>query len=154
MNLPDCGLYRTHVAIGDIPAGSLVYFHNHGDPGPGIYRPAGWIHNRAQISKQGKTLTDATVSLEFFALPSEGFYRTTAEFHCCEQQCRTYAAETLVQLGYNARGQGILFVPQLTAHGLALPEKGRIIEDDRFSHLAPLKVAMEKQSDQPAPQVH
>lgn len=35
-----CGLYRTTRPIPDaVPAGVLVYYHNHGDPGPGVYLP-------------------------------------------------------------------------------------------------------------------
>ena len=40
--LPPCGLYRTVKPIGSIEAGRLVYFHNHGDPGPGLYFPESW----------------------------------------------------------------------------------------------------------------
>jgi hypothetical protein len=36
-DLPPCGIYRTSQPLGDhVPAGQLVFFHNHGDPGPGI----------------------------------------------------------------------------------------------------------------------
>ena len=37
--LPACGLYRTLLPIGDLEAGRLVYFHNHGNPGAGVYFP-------------------------------------------------------------------------------------------------------------------
>ena len=38
-----CGLYRTSEPIEDaIEAGVLVYYHNHGDPGPGVYLPRAW----------------------------------------------------------------------------------------------------------------
>ena len=48
--LPPCGLYRTTTKIGDCEADRLVYFHNHGDPGPGFYFPEKWVKNRAQFS--------------------------------------------------------------------------------------------------------
>ena len=35
-NLPPCGLYRTTKPVGDVPAGALVYFHNHGTPGAAV----------------------------------------------------------------------------------------------------------------------
>ncbi len=44
--LPPCGIYVTTAALGGIPEGRLVYFHNHGDPGPGLYLPARWKGNR------------------------------------------------------------------------------------------------------------
>ena len=48
-DLPPCGIYRTDLALGDeVPAGRLVYFHDHGDPGPGIYLPRDWVANRAR----------------------------------------------------------------------------------------------------------
>ena len=36
----------------------MVYFHNHGNPGPGVYLPESWEHNRAKFSPQGITLPD------------------------------------------------------------------------------------------------
>ena len=54
--LPPCGLYRTVAAIGGVEADRLVYFHNHGDPGPGVYLPERWTRNRATFSSRGNTL--------------------------------------------------------------------------------------------------
>ena len=42
-----------------MPAGRLVYFHNHGDPGPGIYLPQDWNLNRARWQQRGFTVPDA-----------------------------------------------------------------------------------------------
>ena len=53
MALPPCGLYATRATIGSIPPGRLVYFHNHGNPGPGIYLPASWKGNRARFEARG-----------------------------------------------------------------------------------------------------
>jgi hypothetical protein len=47
--LPPCGVYRTKTAVAGIEAGRLVYFHNHGDPGPGLYPPESWAQNRAKF---------------------------------------------------------------------------------------------------------
>src|SRR4051794_5787570 len=103
--LPDCGVYRTRVPLGEIPAGRLVYFHNHGEPGAGIYLPSGWALNRAQWHKNGTPIPDAAWSLTLEPLAAEGFYRVREPFTCCEKRCRTYEAELLVQLGYNGEGQ-------------------------------------------------
>ena len=50
---PPCGLYRTVADVGEIQAGRLVYFHNHGDPGPGIFLPSSWHGNRARFEGTG-----------------------------------------------------------------------------------------------------
>ncbi|MGA9522733.1 MAG: hypothetical protein WBV82_14795 [Myxococcaceae bacterium] len=139
--LPPCGLYRTLRPLGDIPSGRLVSFHNHGDPGPGVYLPAGWVQNRARFHERGTTLTDPSWADEGLEpLPPEGFYRVKSAFECCEKRCRTYEADLLVQLGYDGEGRAILFVPEWSAQGFSLPERGTGIGLDRIAHLAPVKV--------------
>ncbi len=140
MALPPCGLYRTTAAIGEVPAGRFVYFHNHGDPGPGIYTPSAWNHNRATFHRRGVTLPDVELAATLHPLPREGLYRVVRDFTCCEQRCRTFASESLVQLGYNGEGRAIVFLPTLTEAGVALPASGTLIEDDRLANLASLKV--------------
>jgi hypothetical protein len=139
--LPPCGLYRTRRAIGDVEAGRLVYFHNHGDPGPGLYLPRGWKANRAQWHTQGMTLADEGWAAQLEPLAPEGLYRVREAFTCCTKNCRTYEPELLVQLGYNGAGEPILFVPEWTEAGLALPEQGARLDADRIARLEPLKVA-------------
>lgn len=140
-DLPPCGIYRTTVALGDdVPAGRLVYFHNHGDPGPGVYLPSGWATNRAQWHEQGHTVPSAGWASTLVALPVEGFYRVREPFTCCADRCRTYEAELLVQLGYDADAEPLLFVPEWTPVGLALPETGIHIDAARLGCLAPLVV--------------
>ena len=147
--LPPCGLYRTRRALGDIEAGRLVYFHNHGDPGPGVYLPRGWKANRAQWRQNGVPLPDEGWALHLEPLAPEGLYRVREAFTCCAKSCRTYEPDLLVQLGYNAAAEPILFVPEWTEAGLALPEQGTPIDADRIARLAPLKVAAPA-----APQAH
>jgi hypothetical protein len=142
MSLPPCGLYRTLAPIGSIPTGRLVFFHNHGDPGPGVYLPSGWKANRVQVSPQGTTLSSPELTQHLQALPAEGFYRVTEGFHCCERKCRRFEPEMLVQLGYNAEAQAILFVPELVEGMLAIPQSGASIDPAGFDKLKPLKVAM------------
>ncbi|MFM2152457.1 MAG: hypothetical protein RL199_892 [Pseudomonadota bacterium] len=141
--LPPCGLYRTTNDLGDVPAGRLVYFHNHGEPGPGVYLPERWEHNRARFAERGFTLPEPyEASARGLApLPAEGFYRVVRPFHCCEKECTLFEAETLVQLGYDGAGEAILFVPELTPAGLTLPTRGSRVAVDRFSSLALVKVA-------------
>jgi hypothetical protein len=138
--LPPCGLYVTRAPIGDLPAGRLVYFHNHGDPGPGLYLPTRWVGNTARFEQPGMLLPspDAATALE--ALPLEGYYRVVSAFSCCEKNCRTFAVEQLVQLGYDGAGTAILFVPSVIDGALSVPTQGSRVDRDRLGHLALLRI--------------
>ena len=140
MQLPPCGLYRTVGPIGSIPAGRLVYFHNHGDPGPGLYLPSGWKQNRMQTQERGSLLPSPDDVRYLEPLPPEGFYRVLDAFPCCAKRCRTFEPEDLVQLGYDGSGQALLFVPELVDGMLAIPERGSAIEHDNFQRLRRLRV--------------
>ncbi len=136
-----CGLYRTTLDIeGKLEAGTLVYYHNHGDPGPGLYPPEGWQHNKAVFSKTGLLLPSPEWEQTLVPLPAEGFYHVIEPFYCCEQQCRRFERGTLVQLGYNRRADPILFVPIWTFRGLQLPKRGTKIDEARFELIRPLKL--------------
>ena len=148
MHLPPCGLYRTTAAIGSIPSGRLVFFHNHGNPGPGLYRPAGWKANRVQLEEQGMTLDEPQEQMRHLEpLPPEGFYRVSEAFHCCEKRCRLFEIETLAVLGYNGNGQAILFTPELVDGVLAVPETGTAIDHEQLSRLKLLKVPVAGQRE-------
>lgn len=138
---PACGLYRTTRELGGITAGRLVYFHNHGDPGPGIYLPVSWEKNRAQWSQHGHTVPDADWSASLAPLPAEGLYRVRERFFCCPDKCRAFEPETLVQLGYDGEARALLFLPEWAASGLAFPERGTRIEPENLARLAQLGVA-------------
>lgn len=138
--LPPCGLYRTRAALGEIPAGRLVSFHNHGEPGPGIYLPSGWKLNRATWHARGTPLPSPEWARNLEPLPAEGLYRVSEPFTCCEKRCRTFEADLLVQLGYDAEARALLFVPEWTESGLAIPETGALLDADRLAKLSPLKV--------------
>ena len=139
--LPPCGLYRTTAAIGEVPAGRLVYFHNHGDPGPGLYFPETWNANRAKFSPRGTTLPLVFDTRALHPLPAEGFYRVASAFHCCEKQCMRFEPDMFVQLGYNGTGQALLFLPELGAGAVQIPERGTPVSDKAFAHLTALRVA-------------
>jgi hypothetical protein len=140
MPLPACGIYRTTAAIGTVPAGRLVYFHNHGAPGPGIYLPDSWHLNRARFLKQGTTLPDEATAETLDPLAPEGLYRVEAEFACCERMCQIYPRGQLVQLGYDATAQPLLFVPKWTPTGLAFPELGQRVDGPQLSKLSRLVI--------------
>jgi len=138
--LPPCGLYRTVKPIGDIEAGRLVYFHNHGNPGPGLYSPESWSHNRAHFSQNGTTVPDNFDPRALRALPAEGFYRVKAAFFCCEKQCMKFEPDAFVQLGYNGAGKALVFIPELASGVINVPERGTFVDDAALPNLVLLKM--------------
>jgi len=142
MALLRCGLHRTTATIGSIPAGRLVYFHDHGSPGPGVYLPERWVGNRARFAASGTTLAEPERASELLEpLPREGLYRVISTFFCCAERCREFRPEVLVQLGYDAAATPILFVPELAGTSVELPTRGTRIDRDRIANLARLEVA-------------
>jgi len=139
--LPPCGIYKTTDEVAGVPAGRLVFFHNHGDPGPGVYLPEGWDTNRAQFSERGSTLEVQGQAAALAPLKAEGLYRVRETFHCCDQHCRSFAPGLLVQLGYDGGATPILFVPEWTKGGLSFPEMGQKVDEGRLALLDPLTVA-------------
>jgi len=140
-------MYRTTQKIGGIEAGKLVYFHNHGNPGPGLYQPEKWNQNRAQFSPKGMTVPEGFDGSGLQPLPADGFYRVTEDFHCCAKQCVKFQTNVFVQLGYNGDGKALVFVPQLGVGGISIPDRGVAIDDACFAHLQPLMVAEGKQEN-------
>ncbi len=154
-DLPPCGLYRTTQPLaGDVPAGRLVYFHNHGSPGPGIYLPRAWVQNRAQWHERGFSVPDDAYARTLSPLNPEGFYRVAQAFFCCDRRCREFEAGTLAQLGYDGEGTAILFLPELTAEGLRIPERGQVVDASRLGGLELLKVARPAPIDGPRGLMH
>ena len=143
MALPPCGLYRTTAEVAGVPAGRLVYFHNHGDPGPGIYLPTSWRLNRATFDQRGHTLKDDDDAGHLASVAGEGLYVVKEAFWCCEKHCRRFEPDTLVQLGYNAGADPILFLPTLGDSGLGLPDRGSKTSHAELAKLSRLKVARE-----------
>lgn len=149
--LPPCGIYRTREPLeGHVPAGRLVFFHNHGDPGPGVYLPSGWSLNRARWSDTGHTIPSAEWAATLEPLADEGLYRVAETFTCCAKACRTYEPDLLVQLGYNAEAEPLLFLPEWTDAGLAIPEMGVPIDADRLRCLVALRVVEAEPLEGPA----
>lgn len=146
--LPPCGLYRTLLPIGSVEADRLVYFHNHGNPGPGVYFPEKWAHNRAQFSENGMTVPLPLDARAMRALPAEGFYRVNKTFHCCAKKCVQFEPETLVQLGYNGAGRALLFLPELARGVIGVPERGTMIDDDALANLVALKLNERQQTEE------
>lgn len=138
--LPPCGIYRTLKPIGGVPEGRLVYFHNHGNPGAGIYLPERWDGNRARFAKNGFSLPSNEAAKDLVPLPPEGFYRVERAFYCCEKNCQLFDLDAFVQLGYDGGATPILFVPEFSNGKLTVPERGTRIDVEQLLELVPLKV--------------
>jgi hypothetical protein len=146
--LPPCGIYRTTQPLGDIPIGKLVFFHNHGNPGAGVYLPSKWTHNRASWHQNGTPIPGTWWAASLDPLAQEGFYRVREPFHCCENKCMEFQIDQLVQLGYNGDAEPILFVPEIREDGFNLPERGTRIDRAQIAKLSPLKVPLNLSTDQ------
>lgn len=149
MELPPCGLYRTTGPIGAVDPGRLVHFHNHGNPGPGIYLPKDWRYNRAQFDDKGQSLDDPGLVRFLLPLPAEGFYRVAEPFHCCEKLCRRFEEDALLQLGYNADAEPILFVPELVDSMFAVPAKGWKTTLEQVAKMQKLRVPVTRRDALP-----
>ena len=138
--LPPCGIYRTVKQIAGIEPDRFVYFHNHGNPGPGLYFPEKWSANRAVFSQNGTTVPEDFDPRSIRSLPNEGFYRVTKAFHCCEKKCTKFEPDTLVQLGYNGAAAALVFLPEFGTGGMHIPDRGSIVDEKQLSNLSMLKV--------------
>jgi hypothetical protein len=129
MELKKCGLYVTGIALEGkeeaIAAGRLVYFHNHSRQGPPIVLlPDKNTHNRWTFADQGFLVDGAgahAFMADLHARPKQGFYVATAKI---EVPGGEIPPRLLLQLGYNRRGEVILFPAQAHGNGLQFPEKG------------------------------
>ena len=141
---PPCGLYRTTTRLGDIPPGKLVYFHNHGDPSPGVYLPREWRQNRVVFHDDGVMVPGAWWAATLDPLSPEGFYRVREAFACCDKNCRSFVVDQLLQLGYNADAEPVLFVPEVIDGALVVPDEGNRIDRSRITHMVPLKTPVSR----------
>ena len=105
--LPDCGLFRTTKPLpeheAEVPAGVLVYFHNHSDSGlPVVIVPDHNVHNRWHFHGAGIPFRGLSWADSLVQLPAEGFYmlRKALTFDGGE-----WPKAALVQLGYTQVGR-------------------------------------------------
>ncbi len=140
----DCGLYRTAKALpgneDKVPAGTLVYFHNHsGDNGPlpSVIAPDHNIHNRwhfhgpAIENIRNPSWVDALEKLS-----PEGFYTLRKELTFDGGR---WPKNSIVQLGYTKNADPILFVAtvraRLAENDLFFSDKGVGITRDQLNIL-------------------
>ena len=129
MELVKCGLYVTGIALEGkeeaVGAGQLVYFHNHSRQGPPIVLlPEQNTHNRWSFADQGFLVEGAGADAfmgRLEARPKQGFYVATAKIDVPGGEI---PPRLLLQLGYNRRGEVILFPAQVHGNGVQFPEKG------------------------------
>ncbi len=149
--LPACGLYRTTKPLPEhestIPAGVLVYFHNHSDAGlPVVIAPDHNVMNRWHFHGNGIPFRGLSWADSLVKLPSEGFYmlRKGLDF-----EGGSWPKGTLVQLGYTQSADPILFIAQVRANmqenDLFFSDRGVGISREQLAMLEPLQIYAEPQ---------
>ena len=137
---PDCGLYKTTAACPgheeQIPAGRLIYFHNHSEQGdPIMLLPSSNKHNLWTFHSHGTLTQDQGYLSTLTPLLKEGFYQLKRHLHVGE---KVLPEATLVQLGYNTKGEPILFIAKRVDNSLVFPDKGVRFENENiFAELEP-----------------
>jgi hypothetical protein len=142
LDLPDPGLYRTTQPLPGhedaFPAGVLIYL---GQPQNGgvkfVVRPGANRRNRWFWGDPTTPLRSPSWAKTLKVLPPEGFY-TLPEALNMEGGGR-WLKNAIVQLGYNERGQGILFVGEWQedseVNALSFSDRGMLIEDRLLERL-------------------
>lgn len=126
--LPPCGLYRTGVSLPgqeeQVTGGALIYFHNHSDKGPPlVLLPEENTHNRWTFHKRGWFAEDPGFLRALIPLKPQGLYVISGN-HLHISREEILPEKTLVQLGYNRRGDTILFPARFEGNGLSFPSQG------------------------------
>lgn len=148
--LPQCGLYRTTKPLPEheesVPAGILVYFHNHSDSGlPVVIPPEHNVLNRWHFHGAGIPFRGLSWADSLVKLPAEGFYmlRKQLTFEGGE-----WPKGTLVQLGYTRNADPILFIAQVRAqldeNDLWFSDRGVGIQREQLAILEQLQIFAEQ----------
>lgn len=141
--LPPCGLYKTTGPIqideSRIKEGLLVSFHNHSDQGPPIILlPEKNVHNRWTFQNRGYLIKDKSLMHSLKPLKAEGLYRVRESFQ--PNNTQLVSKNALVQLGYTAKAEPIIFLPQPVSeeNAFSFPAKGLKIPDPIYKLLDPI----------------
>lgn len=139
----DCGLY---CSTQPIPAGEefiapprLVYYHNHSQQGGSmIILPEKNEHNVWHFGEKGFLISSSEFIEGLKPLKREGLYRVREHFHPNEDQ--VVNADALVQLGYNAAAEPIIFFPNRLEgqNALEFPNAGMKVPPKIYDLLEPL----------------
>jgi hypothetical protein len=148
-NLPECGLYRTTKALPGheerVPAGTLVYFHNHSDSGlPCVLTPDHNIHNRWHFHGPSIEFRGLSWAESLQKTPPEGFYTLRGKIGF---EGGEWPKGALVQLGYTRTGDPILFIgrvrSRLAENDLWFSDRGVGIKREQLNLLEPVSVYTE-----------
>lgn len=149
-----CGLYRTTLPLTgreeQVPPRRLVYFHNHSEEGPPlILLPRENTNNRWAFHDRGYLVKDADWPTTLVALPPQGLYVLKGHFH--PPGGPVVHERTLLQLGYNAAGDPILFVPTFQDNAIRFPSTGYRFESlDILKDLTPADFVLPQPPTAPA----
>lgn len=151
--LPDCGLYRTTKPLpgheDKVPAGTLVYFHNHSESGPlpSVLTPDHNIHNRWHFHGPPITFRGLDWAGSLQKVPEEGFFTLRKELPFPDGS-GSWPKNALVQLGYTRQADPILFMARvrsrLDENDLFFSDKGLKITRDQLSLLERANVHVEE----------
>jgi hypothetical protein len=152
--LPDCGLYRAPKALPGhedrIPAGTLVYFHNHSGSGPlpSVLAPDHNVHNRWHFHGPAiESIRSPSWVESLERMTPEGFYSLRRELTFDGGK---WPKGSLVQLGYTRSADPILFIARvrtrLDENDLFFSDKGVGVKREQLSILEPVTV-FEEPSD-------
>jgi hypothetical protein len=142
LELPDPGLYRTTEPMPgheqEFPSNVLVYL---GKPSNGavkfVTRPGRNHNNRWYWGEPTTPLRSPSWANTLLALRSEGFYTLPDRIEL--EGGGYWLKNAIVQLGYNERGQGIIFVGQRKEDGeqnvLTFGDRGLLISDEMLNRL-------------------
>jgi len=142
LELPDPGLYRTTQPYPGheeaFPANVLVYL---GQPQNGgvkfVVRPGQNRNNRWFWGEPTTPLRSPTWAKTLKSLPPEGFYTLPATIDL--EGGGRWLKNAIVQLGYNERGQGIIFVGEQreddSTNALYFSDRGIVVEDKMLERL-------------------
>ena len=144
--LPNCGLYKTTKPLpeheAEVPAGILVYFHNHSDSGlPVVIAPEHNVMNRWHFHGAGIPFRGLSWADSLKKIPQEGFYMLRKDLTF---DGGSWPKGTLVQLGYTRNGDPILFIAQqrasLEENDLFFSDRGVGVAENVLANLEPLKI--------------
>lgn len=147
--LPDCGLYRTTKPLPgheeQVPAGILVYFHNHSDSGlPVVLTPDHNVLNRWHFHGPPIEFRGLQWASTLQKMPEEGFFTLKKDLSF---DGGSWPRNALVQLGYTRAGEPILFMARVRArleeNDLWFSDKGLKITRDQLSVLDRANVHIE-----------
>ena len=149
----ECGLYRATKALPGndeaVPAGTLVYFHNHSSnngPLPSVIPPDHNVHNRWHF--HGETAIENVRSPSWVdsleKMPNQDFYTLRRELPF---DGGSWPKGSIVQLGYTRAAEPILFIARvrtsLAENDLFFSDKGVGIKREQLSLLEPAVIYSE-----------